>query len=128
LAHPQVATRSCEDCQRYVYDEKTGERQEWPKGSGNPLPRPKGTLPPCGYGPTKCPKGNPTAGRELSESNAMAYRHYLECRAVGQFPDDAVVRQNAAIIRSVEDELARLREHAHREMILAVMGVGATKR
>ncbi len=110
-----------------MYDEKTGRREEWPKGSGQPMPRPKGTFPPCGYGPTRCPKGSPTAGRELTPENQLAYLHYLECRAVGVFPDDPVVRRNAALIRSVEDGLRDARERESRELMLMMMGVGAVK-
>lgn len=38
-----------------------------------------------------------------------AYVHYLECRATGTFPDDPLVRRNAAAIRAVEDSVARIR-------------------
>lgn len=47
---------------------------------------------------------NPSSAQELSEQNRMAYRHYMECKAVGEFPNDAIVRQNAMIISSVRDE------------------------
>ena len=33
----------------------------------------------------------------------MAYQHYKECKAVGQFPDDAVVRTNAGIISEIHE-------------------------
>lgn len=39
--------------------------------------------------------------QELSERNLLALQHYQRCKAVGQFPDDALVRRNAAIIAGV---------------------------
>ena len=38
-----------------------------------------------------------------------AYRHYMECKAVGRFPDDPIVRRNAGIIRRIEDAQERSR-------------------
>jgi hypothetical protein len=43
----------------------------------------------------------------LSAANLLAYEHYRTCRAVGAFPDDPIVRQNALLIRDVEDSLER---------------------
>jgi hypothetical protein len=40
----------------------------------------------------------------LSDINRDAYRHYRECRATGNFPDDPIVRRNAALIREQEDQ------------------------
>ena len=54
-----------------------------------------------------CKKGTPENPRSLSDSNQLAYEHYKQCRAVGQFPDDSIVRENAAIIRGVEDQFKR---------------------
>lgn len=66
---------------------------------------------PCG----RCPKVPPDAPRktrrfasEWTDQNRQAYKHYLECRAVGLFPDDPIVRRNARIIRAIEDEYQRL--------------------
>ncbi len=58
-----------------------------------------------------CPKGNPESPRSLMSENERCYEHYRECRAVNQFPDDPVVRRNAAAIRDVED----LAEHRRQE-------------
>ncbi len=108
LLHPEVAYRSCEDCQKYVYNHQTGVREEWPKGSGKPVLRIRGQLPPCSEGPNACPKGSPDADVELNERNQRVYHHYLECRATGSFPDDPIVREHAAIIRSIEDQAQKL--------------------
>jgi len=108
LLHPEVALRDCADCQRHVYDEATGLRAEFPPRSGKPVPRPPGAPPPCRLRAGGCPKGSPEDSRALSARNLRAYAHYLECRAVGRFPDDAVVRRNAAIMHQVEQECARI--------------------
>lgn len=45
---------------------------------------------------------------DMTSENAEALRHYRECRAVGIFPDDPIVRWYAGIIREVENEADRL--------------------
>ncbi len=57
-----------------------------------------------------CHKGTPENPRTLSPENEQCYEHYLECVAVGQFPDEPVVRRNAAVIRGVIDAVERDRE------------------
>lgn len=106
LNHPEVAFRDCGDCQKYVYDHDAGQVRLTPSGE-KMLRSVSGGREPCYYGPDRCAKVSPTAGRELNNKNWRAYTHYLECRAVGQFPDDEIVRQNAATIRAIEDSAAR---------------------
>ena len=120
LLHPEVAYRSCEDCKKYVYDHETGRKEEYPAGSGLPVLRLPGSLPPCHTGPSACAKVSPESKVELSERNQECYRHYLECRAVGSFPDDPVVRENAAVIRSIEDASVRIES---RETLMSMAGV-----
>ena len=108
LLHPEWASRSCADCQAWSYDDD-GQRST---RGGKDQPRPPGSLTPC----WKCPKipdgtppeeRNPSSAVELDERNRRAWRHYLECRATLSFPDDDIVRRNAAILRGVEDEAER---------------------
>jgi hypothetical protein len=101
IVHPEVAHRDCGHCQKWLYDEKTGKVIE---RGGIPVERPPGTHPPCRLH-IKCPKGTPEQSKALNTRNRKAWWHYLECRAVGRFPDDPIVRQNAAIIRAVEDDI-----------------------
>ena len=65
---------------------------------------------PCGTCP-KIPSFEPVKARayavELSPQNAQAYQHYLECKAVGEFPPDPIVRRCAGFIRQVEDAHGR---------------------
>ena len=102
LLHPGAASIDCEDCAKWVYNLETGERQQW-HGADAPNP----TVTPCRKDPKICPKGSPEAGSELTPRNWQAYENYLECKAVMQFPDDAIVRRCAGIIRAVEDRVAR---------------------
>lgn len=118
LLHPQVAFRDCRDCQKYVYDERSGARAAH---RGQPVARPPGTRPPCGYDAAACPKGSPTAGRELTPANWQAYVHYLQCKATGRFPDDPIVVRNAGVIRLVEDSLERGRNDAIRQCLLVTL-------
>jgi hypothetical protein len=91
---------------KYVYDEASGKAVEHPPHSGRLVPRPAGALPPCRIAGLGCPKGTPENPLSLSDVNSEAYRHYRECRATGNFPDDPIVRRNAALIRAQEDEAA----------------------
>ena len=107
IFHPEVADRSCADCKIWQYDEKSVEIEIHPPQSGGPVKR-------IGKVPCEtvigCPKGSPTAGRELTFRNRDALAHYLECRAVGWTPEeqaDQIVRRNATIIRAVLDEAER---------------------
>ena len=111
LLNPTLAARSCADCQRYIYHDqgqKFGPRVERPKGT--PVLRPKGTKTPCFWCPKIPPETKPCPenAEELSERNTAAYLHYLECAAIGEFPKDAIVHRNAALIRDVKDAGDRL--------------------
>jgi len=103
LTHPQLAARDCQHCQRFAYDELTGRPYQNPPRNGKLIPRPAGNQPPCRIDGVGCPKGTPENQTDLNDRNRQAYQHYLECRAVGSFPDDQIVRRNAALIRAEED-------------------------
>ena len=70
-------------------------------GQQHPRLRPPGTSTPC----ATCPKESPTAGKELTEQNWLAWNFDRECKAVNSWPNDPIVRRNAAIIRDVEESL-----------------------
>lgn len=106
LAHPEVARVSCADCQAWAYND------DWTrtKRLGRDVPRPPGSPTPCGTCPkipASAPERTPEHAIELTTQNWQAYRHYLECRAVGQFPDDPIVRRTARVVRGVYDEIDR---------------------
>jgi len=97
IAHPELARRDCGDCLEHVYDESTGRPA---LHLGRPVRRPEGTAPPCRLPQVGCPKGTPEEPRTLTVQNQCAWLFDLECRAVGRYPDDAIVARNAAIIRA----------------------------
>jgi len=105
----------------YVYDEITGRPYENPPRSGRLVVRPQGTAPPCRISGVGCPKGTPENARGLNAANQAAWRFDRECRAVGQFPDDPLVRRNAALIRQVEDEIERRERNDFRRAVLAFL-------
>jgi hypothetical protein len=75
---PQVAWRDCADCQRHVYDERTGERALF---QGAPLPRPAGTQAPCRIPHVGCPQGTPEASRRLTPELWSLWQFDRQCRA-----------------------------------------------
>lgn len=118
-----MATRSCETCIRYVHDDKPGSFGAVTVRAGNKVPRLKGMKPPCHWC-EKIPEGDepiPVNAAELSERNWQAYLHYLECKAVGQFPNDPIVRRNAAVIRRCEDQAERVQAAKGGLMALGMM-------
>jgi hypothetical protein len=110
LLHPEIAARSCDDCQKYLYFDRGpsdfGVRVE---RGGKPCPRPKNVKPPCKWCPKILPGDEPVPAnaQELSEKNVAAFLHYQEARATGHFEHDAIVARNAAMIRSAEDAAER---------------------
>lgn len=113
LLHPEVAARPCGDCVRWVYRDAPDAFGERVERGGKPVPRVG--PPPCSWcrkQPDDVPEADrsPATAVELSDRNWLAWRHYRECRAVGAFPDDPVVRQNAAVVRQAEDHAAAVRQ------------------
>lgn len=84
----------CKECLTWQMDEQ-GKKQVW---RGGPIKR--RTPAPCAYG--KCPKGNPDRPKTLWPRNVIAYQHYRECKATFSFPNDPIVRRNAAAIMTAE--------------------------
>lgn len=94
--NPKLASRSCEDCQRYWYNDKTGEVLV-SNSTGEKELRPEGTVTMCRTS-TGCLKGTPDNQKTLNRANKWALRHYQGCKSTGQFPDDEIVKKNAVII------------------------------
>jgi hypothetical protein len=75
-----------------------------------------------------CPKTEGSARRawrdaaDLTPRNARAYRHYAECRAVGSFPDDPLVRRHAGVVRAAEDAVRRAEVAGPLRLIAALLG------
>ena len=116
--HPKVATRDCNHCQIYWYDEKTGKPRD---RGGQLIKRPPGTAP-CRTR-TGCPKGTPETAATLTSQNITAWNHYRECKATGNFPDDPIVARNAAILRDIDAEVERRERHEQNELMIQLMTV-----
>lgn len=108
LQYPALSRLSCGTCQKWLMDPLSG--RIWDR-NGKPIPRSLEDALLC-QTPEGCPKGTPDAPKSLSPKNEQALRHYLECQAVGHFPDDAIVKRNARIIREVytQHEASRARK------------------
>lgn len=83
---------------------------------GQPLRRASGQGSPC----KRCVKTRPYAA-DISDRNWATYIHYLECKAVGHFPDDTLVKKSASVIRRCED-------HADKLAAMGAMSAGLISR
>lgn len=123
LEHPGLP--SCADCQQWVYDPDTWQVSRYPPKTGLPLARPPHTPLPCWKCP-KIPHGSdpcPANAVELSPKNALAYEHYLQCKAVGRFPRDGIVERNAGLIRWAEEQAERNRHKVTETLLKLIAGV-----
>lgn len=107
ILHPEVASRDCEHCQKYLYNEETGQPvvQET---TGELVLRLKQQPPPCRVPPGRkrapgCPKGTPEKPNALTAKNRAALRYHLKCEALGRFPRDGIVERNAGLIALARD-------------------------
>ena len=74
---------------------------------------------PCSACP-KIPHGKkacPASAVELSAKNLLFLRRYFEWKATGQFPDDAIVRRNAGLIRRAEEDFERRQQRYANELL-----------
>ena len=76
LFRPELARRSCQDCQTWLYDENTGKRL---MRRDQPVLRPSTIPTPC----AQCPKGSPEKEHEtrLTRRNAAVVELYRMVRA-----------------------------------------------
>jgi len=79
-------------------------------------------LAPCRDPDRSCPKGTPEKPNTLSPENELCYAHYKQCRSVGIFPDDPVVRRNAAVIHETEESVERARKIEFQSTLLKLVG------
>ena len=118
MRHPAFYGLSCDDCAKWMHTDGVVSRRH-----GLPVARPQGTVLPC----FKCPKLAHTADKrreeaqEPTERSRRIIRHYLECKAVGAFPDDPLVRWHAGMIRDAEESLGSSRLDGLMEMGLLVL-------
>ena len=121
LHHPEVATRSCGDCQKWLYDDKTGERV---KRAGRDIPRPKGVPTPCSLCPKRSPEEAPKL--ELSHKNLLTLQFYYRSKAVEfrnlseRWANDPIIQRNFA---AIENELKQF----DRKRLAEEINAGALK-
>lgn len=111
VLYPQMVDRTCERCKEFQYLDKPGEMALEPLllADGRPMKRPLGVVTPCGICP-KIPHGTkpvPENAIEPSAKSLQAFWHYQKCRAVGRFPEDAIVENNAVIIGHTLESIER---------------------
>ena len=119
--HPRIANRDCDHCQKFHYDEETGEPVRDERAEGKTALGEGGMWyrrdpAPCRL-PKGCPKGTPENPLSLSAKNRRAYEHYQECKATGNFPEDSIVARNAGIIARIEQAKAAADSEATRKML-----------
>ena len=118
-----VANRDCKICLKYDFDESTGQMTRGRDG------RPELRLVDCGAAfhapcrnPAKgCPKGSPEHPKSLIAENELCLAHFLECEAIGRFPEDGVVARNAAEIRAVRDLVRKTQETEYRGTVIRLL-------
>jgi hypothetical protein len=118
LAHPEVP--SCSQCQAWLFD----DRWRHVTRAGEPVLRPAGATTPC----RSCPKshdGQPNPGADLTPRSRAVIEHYQQCRAVGRFPEDAIVEEHAGLLHAIEEQLARKQQaETRRLLVLAIRKKG----
>jgi hypothetical protein len=82
LFHPGVASFTCEDCRKYIYDMDSGKPKTYkagPKREEKPMLRPANTKTPC----EKCPRKSPEEAHhyELSDRNSKTWLLYRRAHA-----------------------------------------------
>lgn len=116
IRYPHLSHSICQHCRNWWYDPATGET-EYNDSTGKPEPRIEGMVLAC---QTKegCPNGTPDAPQSLSPKNRLALIHYFECDATHRFPDDAIVKRNARVIRHALANFRREDAAAYRRSVL----------
>jgi len=121
LLYPQFCNRDCQHCLEWAYVDNNPASEFYGRieeHQGKPQKRHPKHLPLCKT-PEGCPKGTPEKPNTLSAKNMQAYIHYLECKAVGNFPDDPIVRRNARLIQQVVDHA---NEQKRVDELISLMG------
>ncbi len=91
--------------------------------AGLPVLRPRGVITPC----WKCPKLAHTDDKRRANAHdptprsRRAIRHFMECRAVGSFPPDPIVKMCAGVIDDVERSVSQAKADGLLELGRAVL-------
>lgn len=129
--------RTCADCIAFMWGEggvegtsrsigrkKFKSLQACRNAGAVPTTRINGMALPC----HECPKVREGAPRpsyyyadEVTDQSWLAIQHFDECDAVQQFPNDPIVKKNAAVIRRVKAECARSSQSSNLAHVLAIL-------
>lgn len=121
VLYPHMVDRTCERCKEYQYNDKPNDMALEPVilADTSYMKRPKGVPTPCSICP-KLPRGKspePANAIEPTQKSLQAFWHYQKCRAVGRFPEDAVVESNAVVIGHCLDSIERIEKQEGTEAI-----------
>jgi hypothetical protein len=113
---PEFATRDCQHCRKWLYDDKTGDVRT-DKRTGDRVPRPAHLPPRCEQrGARPCPRGPWSAPTGFDEATFGIYVAVQQCEAVGQFPPDALLHEFANTIRLAKATVERHKATADRQL------------
>jgi hypothetical protein len=90
-----VARIDCNDCKKWAYDLKTGEKI---LHGGDPIPVRKA---PCEQDEKICPKGKP-GHSDLTAENLEIFRLYRFCKSIDEWPDDIEFRRYRSLLEEIE--------------------------
>ena len=121
LLQEELSSRDCDVCAKWLFNEKTEQsrRPTTASRSGDRRPALSRFLHAAKCGAVA--PGTPDAKRSLTPQNERCYQHYLQCKATNQWPDDAIVRINAGLIRGVEEQVQRLEQKRTRLLLEAAL-------
>ena len=115
--HPQVAFRSCDDCRKYIYDDK-GEITLW---RGEKALR-NGAKVPCDTA-KGCPKGHYDDPVELSDQNRRYYEYHSEIEIMGGIPENEQFRWVTRRLALVADLKSSIKQKGAVSLLQALSGV-----
>ncbi|TXH46203.1 MAG: hypothetical protein E6Q97_30105 [Desulfurellales bacterium] len=115
LLHPEIARIDCEDCKKFAYNMKTGERFLHGK---DPIPVRE---PPCAKDDKICRKVRPGYS-DLSEENMRIVADIEFFEQIGKIPDDPEFHRYRKIVSDVRRsvEAARAKDEQY-DMLLAMV-------
>lgn len=103
--HPELAFRDCGHCQRFIYNEETGEPL---LSNGKLTPRPA-TVPPYCRTKRGCLKGTPESPNTLPDFMAHTVEFYRIRLACGAVPNEPLAQEIATLVHRIDRLMQRER-------------------
>jgi hypothetical protein len=120
---PEFSGRTCEDCQKWLFNDETG--QVVTDRSGRQVKRSKAFPTLCRRPGRTCPKGSPENQKGFTPAAYRVYRFIKICQATGRFPADSLVEDYAETVRLAEDAARRqIRESDNGDLQRLVLRMG----